>query len=362
MNIKAIAMYLPQFHEIPENSQWWGKGFTEWTAVKNATPLFPGHQQPRVPLGGNYYNLLGKKSVEWQVELAKKYGVGGFCFYHYWFKDGRRILEKPAENLLKWRDLEIPFCFSWANESWIRTWSKGIEGNAWAEKFDEKIGKESGTGLLIEQDYGTEQDWKEHFEYLLPFFRDSRYIKIDGKPIFIIYKPESVGTKLSPMLQAWKAWALEAGLEGLYIIGSQCAVVSDTIWPEMDARVKHGPAICLANERRIGETKYYDYDFLWNRFLNLEGNKGDKTYYCGFVDFDSSPRQADKAIIFQGATPKKFEYYLRQLVEKSIQLKNELVFLNAWNEWGEGMYLEPDEINGYGYLEAVRTVMDDYKN
>ena len=358
--IKSIAMYLPQFHQIPENDQWWGTGYTEWQAVKKAEPLFPTHNQPRKPFGGRFYNLLEKQTMEWQARLAKDYLVDGFCFYHYWFENGRRILEKPAENLLKWTDIDMPFCFSWANESWIRTWENFVKGNAWAEKFD-RVGDEKENGVLLKQDYGEEKDWKEHFNYLLPFFLDKRYIKVDGKPVFIIYKPEHMGELLNDMLECWKKWAKKSGLLGLYIIGAQCAVNSDTVWPLMDARVKHGPAICLANDKRVGNTRFFDYDFLWKRFLGLEGNDGDKTYYCGFVDFDSSPRQGDRALIFQNSSPLKFKKYFEQLVQKSIQLGNELVFINAWNEWGEGMYLEPDETNGTGYLEAVKEVMQRYR-
>lgn len=360
-NIKTIAMYLPQFHQIAENDEWWGEGFTEWQAVQKAGPLFEGHDQPRKPLQGRYYNLLDKDTMKWQAKLAKDYLVDGFCFYHYWFENGRRILEKPAENLLKWQDIDMPFCFSWANESWIRTWENVAEGNAWAEKFDGSIGEKAGQkGVLLHQDYGTEKDWREHFEYLLPFFLDKRYISVDGKPVFVIYKPEHFGKSLTPMLDCWKRWIKEAGVPELYIIGSQCSVNSETIWPLMDARVKHGPAIGLANEQKIGNTRFFDYDYIWKRFLGMEGNQGDKTFYCGFVDFDSSPRQGEQAIIFRNGSPEKFEKYFGQLVDKSIRLGNELVFINAWNEWGEGMYLEPDESNGFQYLQAVKNVMQKY--
>lgn len=360
-HIKTIAMYLPQFHQIVENDEWWGEGFTEWQAVQKAEPLFEGHDQPRKPLHGRYYNLLDKDTMEWQAKLAKDYLIDGFCFYHYWFENGRRILEKPAENLLKWQDIDMPFCFSWANESWIRTWENVTEGNAWAEKFDGSIGEKAGqTGVLLNQNYGTEKDWRDHFEYLLPFFLDKRYICVDGKPVFIIYKPEHLGKNLDPMLDCWKRWIIEAGLPGLYIIGSQCGVNSETIWPLMDARVKHGPAIGLDNEQKIGNTRFFDYDYIWKRFLGMEGNQGDTTYYCGFVDFDSSPRQGERAIIFRNSTPEKFEKYFGQLVKKTINLGNELVFINAWNEWGEGMYLEPDESRGFQYLQAVKNVMQKY--
>ena len=164
--MKIIALYLPQFHEIPENNEWWGKGFTEWTNVKTAKPSFKGQYQPRIPLNNNYYNLTDVRAQEWQAKLAKEYGIYGFCYYHYWF-EGKMLLEKPAEIMLKNLSVDMPFCFCWANHTWLR---------AWADKSNR---------TLIKQTYGTEEDWINHFNYLLPFFKDERYIKEDGKPIMV---------------------------------------------------------------------------------------------------------------------------------------------------------------------------------
>lgn len=164
---KTIAIYLPQFHEVEENNRWWGQGFTDWVTVKNALSLFQGHRQPRVPLDQNYYDLLQHDTMKHQAEMAAKYKVSGFCFYHYWFKDGRRILEKPAENLLRWTDIDMPFCFSWANQTWARTWTNVSNSNAWIDVDFEN--RESGDDILLRQSYGGKKDWKEHFEYLLPF-------------------------------------------------------------------------------------------------------------------------------------------------------------------------------------------------
>ena len=153
---KIISMYLPQFHRVKENDEWWGEGFTEWTAVKQADSLFDGHYQPRIPLNGNYYDLLDKETMQWQADLMKKYGIDGQCIYHYWFKEGRQILEKPAQNLLKWTDIDMPFCFCWANESWARTWSGLKNTNAWSAKQEPKK-QGDHNGLLLEQYYGTEE-------------------------------------------------------------------------------------------------------------------------------------------------------------------------------------------------------------
>ena len=194
--VRTIALYLPQFHEIPENNEWWGHGFTEWVNVKKAVPLFEGHQQPRIPLDNNYYDLSDVNVMRWQTELAKKYGIYGFCFYHYWF-NGKKLLEKPVDNYLEAKDIDFPFCICWANEHWT---------NKWATENDR---------VLIEQKYGGREQWKEHFDYLLPFFKDSRYIYQDGKPLFVLYRPELV-TRRREMLEYWNQLALENGKTSTY--------------------------------------------------------------------------------------------------------------------------------------------------
>ena len=168
--MKVLAMYLPQFHRVKENDQWWGTGFTEWSAAKGAKKLYDGHYQPRIPQNQYYYNLLDKSVMQWQAELMRKYSVDGVCIYHYWFKDNRRILEKPAENLLKWKEVEMPFCFYWANVTWARTWSKLQNKTPWTNAYEPKDSNEVN-GILLEQKYGGEEHWREHFEYLLPFFQ-----------------------------------------------------------------------------------------------------------------------------------------------------------------------------------------------
>ena len=205
--IKVLAMYLPQFHRVKENDEWWGEGFTDWTAVKSGVPLYEEHDQPKKPLNGNYYDLLEKSTMQQQSKWMQEYKVDGLCFYHYYFKDGRKILEKPAENLLKWKDINMPYCFCWANESWARTWSNIGNKNTWSAKLEKKeISDVNGRGVLLEQKYGREDDWRKHFEYLLPFFRDERYIKIEGLPIFLIYKPSEIYC-LNQMLDYWRKLA-----------------------------------------------------------------------------------------------------------------------------------------------------------
>jgi len=364
--MEIIAFYLPQFHEIPENNAWWGEGFTEWTSVKKAKPLFSGHNQPRVPLHHNYYNLLDKKVMEWQAGLAEKAGITGFCFYHYWF-NGKQLLEKPVDNYLKWKDIPQRYCLSWANDSWIRSWSN-FSGNPWNEVMDEKT-SHGGSGVLIKQEYGKRDDWEKHFYYLLPFFKDERYIYYNGKPILLIHKAGNIGC-LGPMLECWEKLALDNGLKGMTVLAANC----DTrLTKRVAGRVLFEPKYTLTEEKIplyhqrdqiyewLGEKmgrqliKRYDYDVVWKKIVNRRiENKKYKTFRGGFVDFDASPRRGRNAKNFTGVTPQKFEKYLKKLLEQ----EKEMVFLNAWNEWGEGAYLEPDEKWGYAFLKAVKNAVE----
>lgn len=206
--MKIISFYLPQFHTFPENDRWWGKGFTEWTSVKSAKSLYRGHIQPRIPLNHNYYDLTDPETVRWQSALAKKYGIYGFCYYHYWF-DGKMLMNKPMELMLQDQNIDLPFCICWANENWTR---------AWAKKSKE---------VLIAQTYGNKEDWKDHFYYLLPFLKDHRYIRIDEKPVIVIYRPELIPT-LQEMLEFWQEMAVKAELPGLTFMYQQSAFKHET--------------------------------------------------------------------------------------------------------------------------------------
>ncbi len=339
--LKILSIYLPQFHRVPENDEWWGEGFTEWTAVRGAEPLFEGHNQPRIPLNENYYDLLEHKTMAWQAELMHKYHIDGMCIYHYWFENGRRILEKPAENLLQWTDIRMPFCFYWANQTWSRTWKKLRDSCTWSRVY-EGSKKENETGILLKQSYGREKDWEEHFLYLLPFFKDDRYIKIDNKPVFIIYRPDDIFS-LWDMAAYFNRRARETGFAGIYFIGS-CGDMQ----PGLNAVFEKQP-----------DWRSDLYDEMWEMTLNSKQEKDCKTYFCGGVDFDNSPRMGKNSFIIKGATPQKFQQYFRKLYLKSRFLDNEFIFVNAWNEWGEGMYLEPDETWEFGYLEAIQNVVEE---
>lgn len=355
---EIIAVYLPQYHETEDNDRWWGKGYTDWEAVKKAKPLFKGHAVPNVPLHENYYDLSRKESIAAQAQLAREYGIDGFCFYHYWFKDGKKELEKPAEILLAEKDIDIRFCFNWANESWIRSWSN-ISGNVWGEAF-EQTGADTNAGVLVEQDYGGEADWDRHFYYLLPFFKDSRYIKIEDKPIFIFYRPMDIPC-LTKMTDRWNELAQTEGLEGIYFITAKI----NASWVGLDASLIYQPrnaVDCLNEDSRVtvhDGVRCFEYADIWNAILQSSPYQGSKTYFMGVAGYDDTPRRGRRGECFINNTPDIFAKNMQLLIEKSMACRNSLVFVNAWNEWGEGMYLEPDERNRYAYLQGVKKAREE---
>ena len=363
-SVKIIAMYLPQFHEIPQNNDWWGKGFTDWVSVKDAKSLFKRHEQPKKPYKDRYYDLSDAKNLKWQSSLTKAYGIDGLAFYHYWFSSELQLLEKPAELLLADETIDQPFCFAWDNGSWIRTWSK-FEGNAWTPKYDKKADNKD-IGMLARLDYGDEKDWRQHFNYLLPFFKDSRYIKKDNKPIFMVLN-YSEKVKLKKMCVKWNEWAIQEGLKGIYFIGKQIAGQPGNL---LDAEYSYEPLYSGWQTKgainSIIETKHekfdhkkrprvYGYDYIWLKILyNALKCKNKKLYYGGFVGYDDTPRRAERGRIVINQNPKKFAFYLKQLIRITKMQKKDYIFLTAWNEWGEGAYLEPDSTYKYEYLKAIK--------
>jgi len=360
--MKIVAFYLPQFHEIEENNAWWGTGFTEWINVKNAKPNFKGHYIPRVPLNNFYYNLTDSEVLKWQAKIAKKHGVYGFAFYHYW-SEGSMLLQKPAEILLKNIGIEMPFCFSWANHTWTRSW---------ADKSDI---------ILWKQKYGDRNDWFNHFNYLLPFFKDKRYICIDEKPLMILYNP--IGVKEFPeMMEFWQQLAKENGLPGICFVNQENRYnheiemsgkgYSYGIEFQMNMAVREfiKSNIPFAIERilnRIADkfpilrckltTMHYTYDQIW-RIILKQKPLGDTWFPGAFVDWDNTPRRKNRGQVCIGATPEKFEYYLTKAIKRAREVYHkDYLFIFAWNEWGESGYLEPDEKYGYGMLEAVRNAL-----
>lgn len=348
--MKVLAMYLPQFHRVAENDEWWGEGYTEWTAVKKGEKLFPGHDQPRVPMRHNYYDLLKKETMQWQTELMKKYNVYGMCFYHYYFQGGRKILEKPAENLLRWKDIDMPFCFSWANETWARTWSKLTGTNTWNSR-EEKVSETEDDGILLKQEYGGEKDWENHFHYLLPFFEDIRYIKVENKPVFIIYKPDEISC-LPQMMEKWNQLAKEHGMDGIYFVGTNSERDGFQAYLRQET-------YCLDNSCSKFSA---DYSEICNGIIKKALFPDERCYLCGVVGYDDTPRRGRAGNVITNASPDQFYRLMCTLLYLAEQRKHKFIFVNAWNEWGEGMYLEPDERFGYGYLEALSKALDTYKD
>lgn len=372
--VKIIPFYLPQFHTIPENDEWWGKGFTEWTNVKKAQPIFSGHDQPRVPLNNDYYNLLDDNVKLRQAELAKKYGVFGFCYYHYWFKDGKMLLEQPAEQILQNKMIDLPFCFSWANENWSKNWDGG------------------NREVIMRQDYGKQDDWEKHFQYLLPFFKDERYITVHGKPLFIIYKPEQI-VYMYQMAEYFRKRAVEEGFPGLCLAFQFPTYYGDMFYRDdiFDYRIGFEPVYSrsvhrirrnnnprVARMRKLlGEdavSRYrekhqsvsavggksqsaslYFYDETWEQILN---NDWAEEFLPGaFVDWDNTPRNKH-GVLYADFSIEKFEMYMKKLVKRASLEKKPMLFINAWNEWGEGAFLEPDEKYQYQKLEAIKKALE----
>lgn len=361
--MKIITFYLPQFHPIKENDEWWGEGFTEWTNVRTAVPTYKGQYMPRVPLNNNYYSLLDVETLKWQAKIAKEYGIYGFAYYHYWFEEGM-LLEKPAELMLRHPEVDMPFCFSWANHTWKRNW---------ANKSDE---------ILREQTYGDEKEWRRHFDYLLPFFRDDRYIKVEGKPMMILYNPLHV-EEFPAMMECWQRWAKEAELPGIFFLHQQNEfdhtkepggdLYDGGIEFQMNRAVLEytSKSLAFAAERvlnRVADklpflrckatTMHYSYDTVWKIVLN-EQPFGDTWYPGAFVDWDNTPRRKNRGQVCTDVTPEKFEYYLTKQIKRAREVyKKDYLFMFAWNEWGESGYLEPDEKYGYKMLEAVRNSLN----
>lgn len=354
--MKVIAMYLPQFHQIPENDEWWGKGFTEWTAVTSAAPIYEEHYQPKKPLEGNYYNLLDKKTMEWQAQLMNQYQVDGLCFYHYWFKDGKRILEKPAEKLIEWKDVNMPFCFCWANATWARSWSKISAKESWTNRF-EKNENGQNDGVLLEQQYGGEESWREHFEYFLTFFKDERYIKINNMPVVVIYHTSLISC-LGEMIEKWNQWAIDNGWKGIYVIGARTNEISEQF---VNSILHLEPAKAFEKMSMNKDvSRLIDYKEVWRETLESVPYK-ENIIYGGVVGYDDTPRRGREGRVIKGQTPELFKQYLAELLAKNEVANSPFTFINAWNEWGEGMYLEPDERDGYGYLEAIPYAKENYK-
>lgn len=359
-NPRALAFYLPQFHPIPENDEWWGKGFTEWRNVSKARPRFPGHYQPHLPADLGFYDLRLPETQADQAALAARYGVQGFCYYHYWF-NGRRLLERPVNQILASGKPDFPFCLCWANENWSRTW----DGH-------DRL-------MLMEQHYSLADD-EQHLRSLLPFFKDPRYIKVRGRPFFLVYRASNLPDPAAT-IALWRKLAEEAGLPGLYLVNVESFSSEHGLAQRynFDAAVEFAPdwgqlppALPLLGHtlsqrvlRKIGRgdpaktnALVFDYEALTQAMLAKP--QPDYVRFPGVTpSWDNSARKKGGARIFHGSTPALYEKWLRAAIDgfKAPSPEEDFVFINAWNEWAEGNHLEPCARHGHGYLEATRRAL-----
>jgi len=350
-NIRVIAYYLPQFHPIMENDEWWGKGFTEWTNVGKAKKLFKDHYQPRVPADLGYYDLRMPEAREAQAELAKMSGIEGFCYWHYWFA-GRRLLEKPFNEVLKSKQPSLPFSLAWANETWSGVWNNNPKR------------------ILLEQTYPGVDDYTNHFIDTLPAFQDDRYIKINGKLLFVIYKPFNLpNPKL--FFDTWNNLAIQNGLDGFYFVGVSSKPDTETnLILEMgfDAvnsyRINEAQSSLSEIQKKynaisrklfagnIGLTKY-DYSEIMKNWIKPDDFK-ENIIPSLVPNWDNSPRSGKNAIILHNSTPELFENHLEEVINAVSKKENKLIFLKSWNEWAEGNYVEPDLKFGLGYINKLK--------
>ena len=357
--VKIIAMYLPQYHSIPENDEFWGQGFTDWVSVKNSKPLFKGHKQPRVPISGNYYDLSCKKDIVNQISLAHKSGIYGFGIYHYWFNNEKNLLKKPAEIIRDSKELDINYCFAWDNISWKRSWSN-VKGNDWSPLNDNN--KKEGPAVLIPYILGHESDWLNHFNYLLSHFKEERYIKVEGKPLFVIYH---YSDQINEMAKYWDSLAQEQGFAGMFFVfryDPLLHIPSDlttfTYEPVFSGWGSLSDRFIAKVKKRMHvaeKLKIYDYNTIWEKIIDHAVKQKDHNRLHGaFVTYDDTPRRGSKGKIILNDSPCQFNNYMKRLIDISEFQQKELIFLTAWNEWGEGAYLEPDETYGMSYIDALK--------
>lgn len=353
MNTRVIAFYLPQYHPIPENDAWWGKGFTEWTNTAKAKPLFAGHEQPHLPADLGFYDLRIPEVREVQARLASQYGIDGFCYYHYWFA-GKRLLERPFNEVVASGRPDFPFCLCWANTTWTGIWHGEPKR------------------VLIEQTYPGDDDYRRHFEALLPALRDPRYIRVDGKPFFMIYKPREL-PDARHFAAFWRRLASEAGLPGLYLVGVNHEDGWHPAAAGFDARLlqKMPPLngrlpwwllpLRLRTWLRGERLTVHDYARVIHKTLRTE--QADCVEFpCAIPNWDNTPRSGFNGLVLRGSEPRHFRKLMVRALAKcdGYPQQERIVFIKAWNEWAEGNYLEPDLQFGHGYLEAVRSALHEY--
>lgn len=344
-DVRAIAFYLPQFHPFEENDRWWGKGFTEWTNVGKARPLFPGHYQPHCPIHFGYYDLRLPEVMEEQARIARQYGVGGFAHHFYWFS-GRTIMERPLRSMLGNPSVNIPFFLSWANENWTRRWD-GLDNE-----------------VLLGQSYSID-DARAMIRHVAEYMRDPRYIRVNDRPVFSIYKPSRI-PNLSQMVELWRDTARQEGVGDLHLIAVQQNSTDDHTANGFDRNLEFAPhgleqlvltgAYGLANSGFTGSV--HDYESA-AAFALAQQDLGILRYRCAMLGWDNTARVGNRATIHTGFTIDAYRRWLTGLCDRARSESwrhpdERFVFINAWNEWAEGTHLEPDQRYGFAYLEATR--------
>jgi hypothetical protein len=348
--VKLIAFYLPQFHPIPENDIWWGKGFTEWTNVTKAVPQFPGHYQPHLPGELGFYDLRVVDIQKRQVELAKQYGIHGFAFYYYWFA-GKRLLEHPLEQFFQNKDIDFPFCLVWANENWTRRWD----------------GQEND--ILMEQIHTPQTD-VEFIRSIEPLIRDERYIRVGNRPVIIVYR---VGLMPDPKATAerWREYCIKQGIGNPYLVAAQTFGFEDPNEVGFDAAVQfpphnqyHSARFLINPPIKYANPNYNSYVFSYPEIVKYNEEEPEDTPYTlfktVFPSWDNEPRKPGRGTIFAESTPGLYRRWLQAVCKWTVinqKTEERLVFINAWNEWGEGAHLEPDRRFGYAYLQATLDVL-----
>ena len=349
---RAIAFYLPQFHPIPENDAWWGHGFSEWTNTAKARPLFPGHTQPHVPADFGFYDLRVPETREEQAALARQYGVEAFCYWHYWFA-GRRILERPYAEMLESGQPDMPFCLAWANQTWSGVWHGAADR------------------ILIEQTYpGTEDDLL-HFEHVLPAFNDPRYFRVNGQPLFYVFRPELLPAP-ADFVERWQQLAERSGIGRLYLVAEvsdlhgRGASYLDAEKDGFDASVyirlpitNDLPRQLLMRLRRKCLRWPELYRYRATPWLPPSDMTGSRVYPCIYPNWDNTPRSGRRGLVISHSSPERFRTHAQMAVDSLVPLppQERLLFVKSWNEWAEGNYLEPDLEHGHGFLEALRDAL-----
>ena len=346
---QIITFYLPQFYPTKENDEWWGEGFTEWTNLAKARPLFKGHDQPKIPGRLGFYDLRLAETREEQASLAREAGISGFCYWHYWF-NGRRLLDRVFAEVVDSGKPDFPFCLCWANHSWYQ--------KTWDPKKPNR--------LLIEQTYPGEQDYIAHFNAMLPAFKDKRYLKVDGKLIFGIFEADAIPS-FSLMKEIWNKMAIDNGLEGFYFFGlaqgekrayvikeqQYDAVVYDNIQTVYD---KNWSLTRRALDKILHRPHIIEYkDYVEDSLVYYREHPN--YIPCILPNFDHSPRSGKRGIILHNSTPQKWERFFKEIYELQSRRESPLLVIKSWNEWGEGNYLEPDANFGKEYLEVMRKVV-----